>query len=260
MQFLSQTDTEPFLGSTNLLAIGTAYKQLQIYDVRADATQRRPIIYTPEWDVNKENLLEHRVTSLCQLDSNKIAVGDSAGFITTLDLRKITNQRGRSLGASIGRFVGPAGSVRQIVKHERLPIISCVGLDRMMRTYDIQSRKELDCVYLKQRLNCMLFCADGTWNSEEDTVGVEETFDNDVVPEGNIDDDDEVVDYVDSSNDELSDGDAAPDDEIEEDSESDEEMDDDTGSDGDSDEEAVSSDQSSSEDVKEKPKAKRRRK
>ena len=168
------------------------------------------MIYTPEWDSTKQNLLEHRVTSLCQLDSNRIVVGDSAGYVHTLDLRKITNQHGRSLSASVGRFNGPAGSIRQIVKHETLPIIACVGLDRMMRTYDIKSRNQLDCVYLKQRLNCMLFCSDGTWDSQGVAVGDEDEeveAEEEVEVQGNIDAEDEVEDYVDSSADEGEDSD-----------------------------------------------------
>lgn len=210
IQFLSKTDTSPVNGSTDLLAIGTAYKQLQIYDIRTDATQRRPVLYTPEWDSTKDNLLEHRVTSLCQLDSNRIVVGDSAGFMHTLDMRKFTKNN-RSLSASVGRFSGPAGSVRQIVKHETLPIIACVGLDRMVRTFDTNKRTQIDCVYLKQRLNCMLFCSDGTWDSKGSLVGEEEEEpkseeEEDVDNGGNIDDEDEVKDYVDSSGDEDSEG------------------------------------------------------
>ncbi len=209
-QFLSPTTS--IKDSSNLLALGTAYKQLQIYDVRANATQRRPILYTPEWDVNKENLLDHRVTSLCQLDGNRIAVGDTAGFITTLDLRKINNQRGRSISANVGRFDGCAGSVRQIVKHENLPIISCVGLDRMVRTFDINSRKQLNVIYLKQRLKCMLFCSDGLLGEEEDniidTADIDDTgIEMNQEIEGNIDDADEVVDYIDSSADDMSEDD-----------------------------------------------------
>lgn len=177
--------------------------------MRSDATQRRPVLYTPEWDSTKTNLLEHRVTSLCQLDSNCIVVGDSAGYMHTLDMRKITNQHGRSLSASTGRFNGPAGSIRQIVKHESLPIIACVGLDRMMRTFDVKKRIQLDCVYLKQRLNCMLFCSDGTWNSDDSLVKDDEDEGrseegSEIEDEGNIDDEDEVEDYVDSSDGEES--------------------------------------------------------
>lgn len=202
IQFLSPTDTAAIGESTNLLAIGTAYKQLQIYDVRADATQRRPVIHTPEWDINKENLLDYRVTSLCQLNSNVIAVGDSAGYITSVDLRMIDNKNGRSLAANVGRFCGPAGSVRQMVKHQNLPIFACVGLDRTLRTYDTKTRKQLDCVYLKQQLNCMLFCEDGTWCNEDDTDSYEEVDTEERFIEGDINDEDEVVDYIDSSDEE----------------------------------------------------------
>lgn len=197
IQFLSRTDTAPVKESTDLLAIGTAYKQLQIYDVRTDAIQKRPVLYTPEWDSTKENVLEHRVTSLCQLDSNRIIVGDSAGFMNTIDLRKITNKHGRSLSSSVGRYCGPAGSIRQIVKHETLPIVACVGLDRMLRTYDVDKRKQLDCVYLKQRLNCMLFCSDGSWSGKDSDEDEDE-----MEAEGEIDDEDEIADYIDSSADE----------------------------------------------------------
>ena len=205
IEFLSKTDTSPIKGSTDLLAIGTAYKQLQIYDIRSDATQRRPVLYTPEWDSNKRNILDHRVTSLCQLDSNRIVVGDSAGFVHTLDLRKITNSNGRSVSASTGRFNGPGGSVRQIVKHESLPIIACVGMDRMMRTFDINSKKQLDCIFLKQRLNCMLFCSDGTWSNngfDEESSGDDSEERSDNEREGDVDVEDKVEDYVDSSGDE----------------------------------------------------------
>jgi Nucleosome binding factor SPN, SPT16 subunit len=211
IQFLSNTYTSPINGSTELLAVGTAYKQLQIYDIRANATQRRPVLYTPEWDSTKNNVLEHRVTSLCQIDFNSIAVGDSAGYIHALDLRMISNKHGRSFSANVGRFNGPAGSVRQIVKHETLPIIACVSLDRMLRTFDIKRRKQLDCVYLKQRLNCMLFCPDKTWHNFGSTKSDRQEDDNeeedsDMEDEGDIDGEDELKDYVNSSDDEDSSG------------------------------------------------------
>ena len=153
------------------------------------------------------NLLNHRVTSLCQIDSNQIVVGDSAGYMNTLDLRRLNNHRGRSLSASVGRFCGPSGSVRQIIKHESLPIIACIGLDRMMRTFDLNTRKQLDCVYLKQRLNCMLFCSDDTWKNGSPVFEQEDECDQpDEVQlsdlKGSINDEDEVEDYVDSSDDE----------------------------------------------------------
>ena len=202
MTFLSPTDTSSISDSTHLLAAGTAYKQVRIYDVRANSLVRRPVIYTPEFDSDKLNLFNHRLTSICQLNSNAIVVGDAAGYIHTLDLRKIHhNANGRCMAASIGRYSGPAGSVRQIVKHEDLPIIACVGLDRMLRTYDTLKRKPLDCVYLRQRLNCMLICTDGHWTSP--SIGTEDE-ENYVDSNSYNDEDDEIQNYVCSDQDDNS--------------------------------------------------------
>jgi ribosome biogenesis protein NSA1 len=62
----------------------------------------------------------------------------------------------------------------------------------MLRIYDTTKRKQLDCIYLKQRLNCVLFGSDDTWEiGEADKVtGTEGDYD--------IDQDDVVEDYVDS--------------------------------------------------------------
>jgi len=228
MTFLSPSDTTTCISdSTNLLATGTAYKQVRIYDVRQNSTIRRPVIYTPEYDSDKLNLFHHRLTSLCQLNSNSIVVGDAAGYIHTLDLRKMdSNTQGsnssRCMAASIGRYSGPAGSVRQIVKHEELPIIACVGLDRMLRTYDTRKRKQLDCIYLRQRLTCMLIC------TEERSTTLS-SMDNQNIEEGDAyhsheeslshDEEDDVRDYIfsddqddNSSNEDLSDEDTNEDD------------------------------------------------
>jgi len=203
MMFLSPTGTESISGSADLLAIGTAYKQLQIYDIRTDAVQRRPVLFTPEWDSSKRNLLDHRVTSLCQLSSNSIAIGDAAGYIHEIDLRKITrNKSDRSIGANIGRFTGPAGSVRQLIKHETLPVLACVGLDRMLRLYDLKNRKQTACAYLKQRLNCMLFCSDDFWDDKNTTSDEATSIDivNDDI-NGDTKEEDRVEVYIDSSDD-----------------------------------------------------------
>ena len=112
---------------TNLLASGTAYKQVQIYDIQTssstDSTQqnitRRPVLHTPE------NLLQHRVTSLLQLpNTNHLVVADAVGDCHILDLRKFHsgkqssyNKQKRTHAAQeigLGRLVGPGGSVRQL--------------------------------------------------------------------------------------------------------------------------------------------------
>lgn len=172
-----------FCGSNHIMAAGTAYKQVRLYDVRTDSKVRRPISYTPE------GFLSHRVTALCQVDSNHLVVGDSAGFLHSLDTRMFGRKRKGNI--NLARFVGPVGSIRQVVKHDSQPILATVGLDRMLRTYNVENRKQLDCVYLKQRLNCLLIFGDETWSSAEMDVTVD-------MEDDDIDVEDEVHDYVDS--------------------------------------------------------------
>jgi ribosome biogenesis protein NSA1 len=183
-------DSASLGGSNHIMAAGTAYKQVRLYDVRTDSKTRRPISYTPE------GLLSHRVTALCQIDSNHLVVGDSAGFLYSLDTRMLGGRKQRKgNNINLARFEGPVGSIRQAVKHDSLPIVATVGLDRMLRTYNVETRKQLDCVYLKQRLNCLLMFGDETWSD----IGGVDLQDND-----DIDVDDEVHDYVDSEDESAS--------------------------------------------------------
>jgi ribosome biogenesis protein NSA1 len=194
----------------NLLATGTAYKQVQIYDIRTASTTRRPVLYTPE------KLLSHRTTALCQLpDGNTLAVGDAAGDCHLLDLRHmhyghVNANRLRKKAAEeigLGRLVGPGGSIRQLAVHPTLPYLACVGLDRKLWTWDVTRRKMVDCVYLKQKLNCVLFCEDGSWDGmngdvaeeerEQDGSGEETEAAGDKRGRGLAEEDD-VEDYVDS--------------------------------------------------------------
>ena len=180
---------------SNLLATGSAYKQVQIYDIRVSSSggtsTRRPVLYTPN------ELLSHRITSICQLNNNNgntIAVGDTIGDVHLLDMRKMhsgkPSHRSRYSNNTsssskhkakeeigLGRLVGPGGSIKQLYVHPTLPILSCVGLDRKLWTYDVNRHKMIDCIYLKQRLNCMLVCDDESWNhvaNEEDEIDEEE--------------------------------------------------------------------------------------
>eukprot|EP00581_Thalassiosira_minuscula_P018936 CAMPEP_0183721086 /NCGR_PEP_ID=MMETSP0737-20130205/13500_1 /TAXON_ID=385413 /ORGANISM="Thalassiosira miniscula, Strain CCMP1093" /LENGTH=638 /DNA_ID=CAMNT_0025951057 /DNA_START=95 /DNA_END=2011 /DNA_ORIENTATION=+ len=218
MQFLhspttsSSSSTDP----TNLLATGTAYKQVQIYDIRQSSTVRRPVLYTPD------HLLSHRITTLCQLhDSNTLAVADSIGDCHLLDLRKMSsgnkfnksrNKAKEEIG--LGRLVGPGGSIRQLALHPTLPHLACVGLDRKLWTWDVSRRKMMDCVYLRQRLNSLLFCEDESWDygmgeEEEEDGGEGGMYEYDgeggsgTKRERELDEvEDEVQDYVDSSEEE----------------------------------------------------------
>jgi ribosome biogenesis protein NSA1 len=182
-----------FLQDSAVMAVGTGYKEVRLYDVRENSKMRRPTATTPE------GLFEHRVTSLCQVDEHELVVGDAAGHIYSLDIRTLGRNPKSHANKNIARYVGPAGSVRQLKKHPTLPRLAAVGLDRMLRIYDTKKRKQLDCVYLKQRLNCVLFGNDDTWGMskhEEDDAGGDDEDDWD------IDQDDVVKDYVDSEDEE----------------------------------------------------------
>ncbi|KAL3939499.1 MAG: hypothetical protein SGBAC_005784 [Bacillariaceae sp.] len=179
-----------FLEDSNIMAVGTAYKQVRLYDVREDSRMRRPTACTPE------GLLEYRVTALCQADEHRLVVGDSAGELYDLDMRTMDRNLKRKENNNLGRYVGPAGSVRQLKKHPTLPRVAAIGLDRMLRIYDTKSRKQLDCIYLKQRLNCVLFGSQDTWELGEPE---DHTMDSDQ----DIDLDDVVEDYVDSDDEEA---------------------------------------------------------
>jgi ribosome biogenesis protein NSA1 len=188
-----------FLGQdSNTMAVGTAYKEVRLYDIRESTKVRRPTAVTPE------GLFEYRVTSLCPLGpantSCDLVVGDAAGFLYQLDLRKLGKDRKVQAHKDLSRFVGPGGSVRQIQLHPTLPRMAVVGLDRMLRIFDTNTRKQVDCVYLKQRLNSVLFHTDDDWDIAKEITQYEsdEAIRSD--DEG-IDQDDLVQDYVDSDDD-----------------------------------------------------------
>lgn len=190
---------------TNLLASGTAYKHVHIYDIRTSSSSssnqtRRPILHTPE------NFLTHRITSLLQLpNTNHLLVADSTGDCHILDLRKFHSGKPspkKSPDIGIGRLVGPGGSIRQLALHPTLPLVACVGLDRKLWSWDICSKRLVDCIYLRQRLNCLLICEDEGWEDggveKKDLEG-----EKNVVESGNWEEEtDDVRDYVDSDTEE----------------------------------------------------------
>jgi ribosome biogenesis protein NSA1 len=186
LQFLNDCS----LGS-NIMAAGTAHCQVRLYDVRLDATQRRPICWTPV------GLLDHRVTTLCSLSDNLLVAGDSAGYLHTLDLRKLGRPVKTDTSVQMaGRYVGPAGSVRGLVQHPTAKCMAAVGLDRMLRIYDTDKRRQTNCMYLRQRVNCVLVGQDAQWVETDATVEPV-MLDN----EGR-DQDDIVRDFVDSDDEE----------------------------------------------------------
>lgn len=141
-------------------------------------------------------------------------MGDTTGDVHLLDMRKMhsgkqyaAKRRNAKEEIGLGRLVGPGGSVRSLYMHPTLPYLACVGLDRKLWTWDVSKKKMMDCVYLRQRLNCLLVCEDESWFGNEndgDGNGNEEIHADDDA-EGIVGSkrerylqDDEVEDYVDS--------------------------------------------------------------
>jgi ribosome biogenesis protein NSA1 len=251
MTFVQQTSA--FDGNPHILAVGTAYCQVRIYDVRvhqavmsmktANKSQfapmkQRPLAYSPINDCPHVPL-EHRVTTLLPManDSSHLVVGDAAGYLQTMDMRLLEKNTSHTSKSSIhgqqygqaqpscmvGRFVGPGGSVRGLAQDANGSTLAAVGLDRMLRLYDTSTRKHVYCMYLKQRLNCVLFGRQQAYKkkrysnkSSHDNENDDEDDDDDSNNAGagdeddydsaDMDADDVVEDYVDSSDEEGKDG------------------------------------------------------
>ncbi|KAK3718783.1 hypothetical protein QZH41_014033, partial [Actinostola sp. cb2023] len=127
----------PSAGSPKVVT-GTGYHQLRLYDT---AAKNRPVFSMDFEDCP--------ISSLCVTDQeNTFIVGNTAGTMSVVDLRK---------GQAVGNFKGFAGSIRCIEYCEETRRVAACGLDRFLRVYDLKSRKLLQKVYLKTRLNCLLF-------------------------------------------------------------------------------------------------------
>ena len=174
---------------TNVVAVGSAHKEIRLYDIRQ---QRRPIALT------SKGTWEHRITTLCQLSNGQLVAGDSAGYLQAMDWRSDLNR-------IVGRYVGPAGSIRAVVAHPEETRLAVAGLDRMLRIYDHNTRKQVHCLYLRQRLNCALVGQELCSGKGNDDRGEAEDAE-----QRDWDQGDQIEDYVDSDEEEpnLNDGDS----------------------------------------------------
>ena len=77
--------------------------------------------------------------------------GDTVGRVSRVDLRTLRLN---------GVYKGNTGSIRDIAIHPSMNVVATVGLDRIMRVFDIETRQQLHRVYLRQRLNCVLFSSE----------------------------------------------------------------------------------------------------
>jgi len=118
----------------------TAYHQVRIYDIRA---AKKP---TTSVEIGDSPITRVRINPL---NWNQCAIADTKGDLSLLDIRKNFH--------NIGGYKGIAGSIRDIDFHPSIPAISAVGLDRFLHLFDTKTRKSIIKIYLKQRLNKVLF-------------------------------------------------------------------------------------------------------
>ena len=117
-------------------------------------------------------------------DDSVLYTGDTTGRVSRIDLRTLRLS---------GTYKGNTGSVRDIAIHPTLPRLATVGLDRIMRVFDSESRQQLHRVYLRQQLNAVLF----TSEEEVKMFAEEESEESDVDNESDVDDVNEASDMDD---------------------------------------------------------------
>lgn len=141
--------------SGKTIVTGTAYHHVRLYDTKA---KRQPVL-SIEYG-------EYPITQMCLTpDGNRVITCDTTGDVNSFDLRTLKHS---------GRYVGPAGSVRGIACHQSLPYVAVAGLDRKVHVYNIDSRKRVHSIYLKQRLNCVLFTDEGPTGTKRKLEAEEE--------------------------------------------------------------------------------------
>jgi ribosome biogenesis protein NSA1 len=120
-------------------------------------------------------------------DENILFTGDTVGRVSGFDLRVMR---------LYGVYKGNTGSIRDMAVHPTLNMLATVGLDRIMRVFDIKTRRQLHRVYLRQRLNCVLVSSEETVEdfAEEENEEVQSESGSD---ESILHDDDDLVEMED---------------------------------------------------------------
>ncbi|VDN07534.1 unnamed protein product [Thelazia callipaeda] len=127
-----------FIPKSQSIVTVTGEHQIRLYDPR---TQRRPI---KEMEWAEEPLT---AMSLCRNDM-QLVVGNSRGDMGLFDLRNKIHM--------VCKYKGFAGCISGIDAHQSADYIASCSLDRFVRLHDLSSKKLIQKVYCKARLNCIL--------------------------------------------------------------------------------------------------------
>lgn len=123
-------------------------------------------------------------------DDSVLYTGDTTGRVSRVDLRTLRLS---------GTYKGNTGSVRDIAIHPTLPRLATVGLDRIMRVFDSESRQQLHRVYLRQQLNAVLFTSEEEVKMFAEEESEEESDVSDASDMGNADDANDASDVSDAT-------------------------------------------------------------
>ncbi|XP_041093981.1 WD repeat-containing protein 74 [Polyodon spathula] len=141
-----------FIPGSDKVVTCTGYHQVRVYDPASP--QRRPVL-----EVEYE---EYPLTALSlTADANSVVVGNTHGQVAIIDLRQ---------GRLLRCLKGFAGSVLSLQCHSSLPLVASCGLDRFLRVHNTQDRQLQHKVYLKSRLNCLLFSSQDKLQADGETA------------------------------------------------------------------------------------------
>jgi ribosome biogenesis protein NSA1 len=152
--------TDICYANEHVIATATAHHQVRLFDQRAS---KKPVA-----DVL---VGENRVNCImASKDGNTLIYADSIGNVEKLDARNGLKK--------CGKFSGNTGSVRSIAMDDNEECLATVGLDRYLRVFDYNSRSVKYKVYLKQKLNCVVFA--GSSQEKVKQNGAEEEEDDEL--------------------------------------------------------------------------------
>lgn len=127
IQFLNSDVSNP------TLAVSTGYKQIRIYDTRA---QKRPV---NDWSRSKHPIYHIQPSHT----KPELFFADNMGNLQKLDLRN---------GQVVGAYKGMAGAIKSIALSEDGTKVAASGLDRFLRVYEADGmHRMLHRAYIKQK-------------------------------------------------------------------------------------------------------------
>jgi ribosome biogenesis protein NSA1 len=137
------------------IVTGTGYKQIRLYDTLA---QRRPV---KSFDVG-----DYPVKKIISVDENTLFFSDNVGNVKQFDLKQ---------GRVTWALKGIAGAVTDMKVHENR--LYTVGLDRFLRIFDLEARKLIQKVYLKQQLSGVLVTENVINDDNSDEEDLDDVWD-----------------------------------------------------------------------------------